>query len=98
MTGVFGFRILDRFCLLHDGRELQVRGQKQKALLAWFCLSGQPALSRDRLADLLWSDSGSDKARGSLRNTLHVLARDAGTTQVGFDFGIGAAVEEARHA
>ena len=86
MTGVFGFRILDRFCLLHDGRELQVRGQKQKALLAWFCLSGQPALSRDRLADLLWSDSGSDKARGSLRNTLHVLARDTGPLDL-FDAG-----------
>ena len=76
MAGVFGFRILDRFCLLHDGRELPLRGQKQKALLAWFCLSGQGSLSRDRLADLLWSDSGPDKARGSLRNTLHVLARD----------------------
>lgn len=76
MAGCSSFRILDRFCLSIDGQELPVKGQKQKAILAWFGLTGESGIARDRLADLLWSDSGAEKARGSLRNTLHVLARD----------------------
>ncbi|MBL8563576.1 MAG: hypothetical protein JNN06_14995 [Gemmobacter sp.] len=76
MSGGFGYRILDRFCLTHEGRDIAVRGQKQRALLAAFCLGAPARQSRDRLADLLWSDSGPDKARGSLRNTLHILARE----------------------
>ena len=76
MPGDFQFRILDRFSLTHAGQEVPVRGQKQRALLAAFCLGVQASQSRDRVADLLWSDSGTDKARGSLRNTLHMLARD----------------------
>lgn len=76
MADGYGFRILDRFCLIHDGCEIPLRGQKQKAILAWFCLTGETGIPRDRLADLLWSDSDGEKARGSLRNTLHVLTRD----------------------
>ena len=77
MAGGFGYRILDRFCLTHKGRDIPARGQKQRALLAAFCLAAPASQSRDRLADLLWSDSSPDKARGSLRNTLHLLAREA---------------------
>lgn len=77
MAGGYGFRVLDRFCLFHDGRELAIRGQKQKAILAWFCLTGDSGIGRDRLADLLWSESEPEKARGSLRNTLHMLTKEA---------------------
>lgn len=77
MANGCGYRILDRFSLIAEGREVPVRGQKQRAILAWFCLTGSPTIPRDRLADLLWSDSDAEKARGSLRNTLHVLARDS---------------------
>ncbi|WP_151718139.1 BTAD domain-containing putative transcriptional regulator [Gemmobacter serpentinus] len=77
MANGYGYRVLDRFCLLHNGQEVAIRGQKQKAILAWFCLSGETGTQRDRLADLLWSHVGIDKARGSLRNTLHVLARES---------------------
>lgn len=77
MANGYGYRILDRFCLTADGREVPVRGQKQRAILAWFCLTSASTIPRDRLADLLWSDSDAEKARGSLRNTLHVLARDS---------------------
>jgi DNA-binding SARP family transcriptional activator len=65
MAGCTYFRILDRFCLSVDGQELPVKGQKQKAILAWFSLTGESGIARDRLADLLWSDSGAEKARGA---------------------------------
>lgn len=77
MAAGYGYRILDRFSLSRDDAEIPARGQKHKAILAWFCLTGAGAIGRDKMADLLWSDSGAEKARGSLRNTLHVLAKDA---------------------
>lgn len=67
------FRVLDRFSITHCDREVPLRVQKQKAILAWFLLTGEASITRERMADLLWSGAASDKSRGSLRNTLHLL-------------------------
>lgn len=76
MSHTLGYRILDGFEILRDGQPLGLKGAKARALLAWFCLSGQRQVSRARLADLLWSGSNEEKARASLRNVLYALRDD----------------------
>lgn len=57
--------------------------RKSAALVAHLAMSETGAETRERLVGLLWSESGEEKARASLRQTLHEL-RDALET-VGFD-------------
>jgi DNA-binding SARP family transcriptional activator/TolB-like protein len=54
------------------GNELTPRTRKARALLAVIALSGRPC-SRERLADLLWSDRGADQARASFRQAIFEL-------------------------
>jgi len=62
--------------LLYGDRPVDVRGRKAKACMAYLALHhGQP-MSRERLVGLLWSETGEDKARASLRQTIREL-RDA---------------------
>jgi DNA-binding SARP family transcriptional activator len=61
-----------------DG-ELPVSSRKAFALLTYLSLSPGMLASRDKLADLLWSDRGPEQARGSLRQTLTVLRRELGS-------------------
>ena len=55
-----------------SGNELQFRTRKARAILAILALHGRP-LSRNALADLLWSDRGPVQARASLRQTIFEL-------------------------
>lgn len=59
-----------------DGADLQVDTRKAVALLAVIALDG--GQSRERLAALLWPESGTSRARGALRRTLSVLAQALG--------------------
>jgi DNA-binding SARP family transcriptional activator len=77
------FRVLDRFALAHERQDIPIRSQKQKAVLAWFVLSGQSEVRRDWLADLLWSGSDQEKARGSLRSLLHLMPPVGGAELIG---------------
>ncbi|MFO1037277.1 MAG: BTAD domain-containing putative transcriptional regulator [Geminicoccaceae bacterium] len=61
-----------------DGRALALSSRKALALLAYLGLAPGMAASRDKLADLLWSDRGTEQARNSLRQTLTVLRRELG--------------------
>ena len=54
------------------GKPLQIRTRKARALLAVLSLQARP-MSRDALADLLWSDRGQAQARSSLRQTIFEL-------------------------
>src|SRR5688572_23910414 len=54
------------------GDQLQLRTRKARAVLAALALNGRP-MSRDALADLLWSDRGETQARSSLRQTIFEL-------------------------
>ena len=49
--------------------------KKARALLAYLAAQGGQAVSRERLADLLWPYQGSDQARHSLRNCLLELRK-----------------------
>lgn len=73
MRDVLSYRVLDSFEIFLDGKVLPFKQTKLKAILAWFCLSGQTHISRARLADMLWSGSNEEKSRGSLRNILYLL-------------------------
>ncbi len=71
-------RCLGRFRLDEaNGNQLQIRTRKARALLAATAVSGRP-MSRDALADLLWSDRGEAQARASLRQTIFELQHFAG--------------------
>ena len=51
-------------------------GKRGPAILAYLARSPGMAAPREKLADLLWSDSDSEHSRNSLRQTLSVLRRD----------------------
>jgi DNA-binding SARP family transcriptional activator/TolB-like protein len=61
-------------------REIRFRTRKARAVLAVLALHGKP-MSRNALADLLWSDRGPAQARASLRQTIfelqHLVPRGA---------------------
>jgi TolB-like protein/DNA-binding SARP family transcriptional activator len=58
-----------------DGREIGPLGRSGTALLAYLALAGARAISRDRLATLLWPDRATEQARHSLRQSLLVARR-----------------------
>jgi DNA-binding SARP family transcriptional activator len=60
-----------------DGARVAFDTRKAVALLAVLAVSGREQ-SRDRLAALLWPDSDTARARGSLRRTLSVTAATMG--------------------
>ena len=66
-----GFKALNA-----KGQEIAIQARKGRALLAALALSSSGAVSRERLATLLWSDRGEDQARSSLRQTLTVLRKE----------------------
>ena len=76
-------RCLGRFRLEDQhGNQLQLRTRKARAVLAALALNGRP-MSRDALADLLWSDRGEVQARSSLRQTIFELQHfEAGASPI----------------
>ncbi len=61
-----------------DGEGIAVQGRKPRALLACLAIKPGTAWSRDKLADLLWSDRGDERARASLRQALSGLHKALG--------------------
>jgi DNA-binding SARP family transcriptional activator len=68
-----GFQLVDD---AGDPVELSVR--KAKALLAWLAQHQDKRQTRDRLALLLWEESGDTQARHSLRQALSGLRKALG--------------------
>lgn len=52
---------------------MRPRGRKACGLLAFLAVAPRYSLSRERAADLLWSDRGTEQARTSLRQTIAEL-------------------------
>jgi DNA-binding SARP family transcriptional activator len=71
-------RVIGGFGLSVRGREIDLRNRKAQAIVGHLALSAPPVQSRERLADALWSESGGEQARQSLRQTLHDLRRALG--------------------
>ena len=58
-----------------EGEPLSLSTKKAKALLAYLALRPGQAHSREKIAGLLWGNSGGEQARASLRQTLATLRR-----------------------
>lgn len=59
-----------------DGVEVQLSSRKALAILLYLALQPQRSESRERLATLLWSESGDEHARAALRQTLRRMKAD----------------------
>jgi DNA-binding SARP family transcriptional activator len=69
-------QLLGGFSLrLEPGRSLTLRTRKAQALLAYLAVPVGRAHPRDKLASLLWGDTGDEQARQSLRQMLVALRR-----------------------
>ena len=64
-----------------SGREIDVPGRKERALLAFLAIPAGEPRSRDKLAGLLWSDRGDSQARESLKQVLFKLRRSLDEVQ-----------------
>lgn len=65
------------------GESLLPRSRKTRAVLAILALEAPGLVSRQRIAELLWSRRGEEQARGSLRQALHELLEALGTEAKG---------------
>jgi TolB-like protein/DNA-binding SARP family transcriptional activator len=81
---MYRLRTLGGAALLRDSGPIDSLGPQRKllALLALLAVAGRRGISRDRIAALLWSESDMERARGSLKQSLHVLRRQFGTPDV----------------
>jgi DNA-binding SARP family transcriptional activator/TolB-like protein/Tfp pilus assembly protein PilF len=79
LIGILGSLVIER-----DDCRLGKVPKKARALLGYLAAQGGQAVSRERLADLLWPYQGSEQARHSLRNCLLELRKALGPSGVGY--------------
>jgi len=68
-------RLFGEFDVLRDSRRLTIPTRKAQALFAYLLLNAGKPHRRERLAGLLWPDSGEDNARSYLRHELWRLRK-----------------------
>ena len=61
-----------------EGGSIVLPGRKARALLAYLAVAGERPQPRDKLAGLLWAESGEEQARMSLRQALSGLRKCLG--------------------
>jgi DNA-binding SARP family transcriptional activator len=59
-----------------DGSLVTIGAKKSQALLAYLAIKPAQHVSREKLAGLLWSSTGPDQARQSLRQTLSTVRKE----------------------
>jgi TolB-like protein/DNA-binding SARP family transcriptional activator len=72
---MYRLRTLGGLKLDREGSPLDAVESQRKALALLAALAVQGGLGRERLQALLWPESGPDRARGSLKQLVHVLRR-----------------------
>ena len=70
---VLTLSLLGGVSLTVAGQDVRIIGRKARAILAYLALSSTGEEARERLAGLLWSESGEEKARATLRQAIHEL-------------------------
>ncbi|MGE0419696.1 MAG: hypothetical protein AB7O80_23070, partial [Acetobacteraceae bacterium] len=75
---ILSISLLGGFSLRVAGRGVVSIPRKARALLAYLSMQEGQSVSRETIADLLWTDRGVEQARHSLRQTLLVMRRDLG--------------------
>jgi len=76
----YRLRTFGRLSLERDGLEAGLLANQRKALalLALLAASGRAGVGREQVMALLWSESDTERARGSLKQLLHLLRRQLG--------------------
>ncbi len=74
-TKSLSLSVLGPFVLRADGCEITGLPRKAQALVAFLAMQPDRKISREVVADLLWTQSGPEQARHSLRQTLVALRK-----------------------
>ena len=61
-----------------DGEPVELTSKKARALLAYLAVEHERAHARERLAGMLWSETGDERARHNLRQSLSAIRRSCG--------------------
>ena len=72
------FRILGPLEVLEDGKQVDVGGAKQRALLACLLVHANDVVSTDRLIDALWEDEAPETAQKALQVYISQLRKALG--------------------
>ena len=72
------FRILGDLEVLEDGRQVNLGGAKQRALLAMLLLHANEVISQDRLIDALWEKQPPETAQKALQVYVSALRKAIG--------------------
>jgi DNA-binding SARP family transcriptional activator len=102
---VLEFRILGPLEVADDGEQVQLHGQKQRALLALLLLEPNRVVSTDRIIDSLWGEEPPRTAATSLQNFVSQLRKLLGpetllTKPPGYELRVPSAqldLEQFRH-
>src|SRR5499427_10171604 len=76
--------LLGPLVITSDNCRIAKLPKKARGLLGYLAAQGGQAVSRERLADLLWPYQGSEQARHSLRNCLLELRKALGPSGAGY--------------
>ncbi len=74
-------RLVGTTRLIVGAREIVLSSRKSLAMLTYLALQPTRSESRERIAALLWSDSGGEQGRGALRQTLRRMKQDLGEAE-----------------
>jgi len=64
--------------LWSDGEPVELTNKKARALLAYLAVENERPHARERLAGMLWSETGDERARHNLRQSLSAIRRSCG--------------------
>ncbi len=76
------FRILGPLEVLENGRQIELGGAKQRALLAILLLHANEVVSTDRLIDALWEDDAPETGRKALQVYVSQLRKALGRERI----------------
>jgi len=68
-------RLLGQFKVMRDGKPLSIPTRQAQTLFAYLILNAGKTNRREKLAGLLWPDSGEENARSNLRHELWRLRK-----------------------
>ena len=93
-VGVMEVRVFGDFEVAQGGVKVQVRGTKQRALLALLALHRGKPVAADRLIDALWEDGQSANPANALQAQIGQLRRTLGaaailTSEAGYALAVG---------
>jgi TolB-like protein/Tfp pilus assembly protein PilF len=86
MTRTLQLQVLGPFdARWSDGESAELRNKKARALLAYLAVEHGRSHARERLAGMLWGETGDERARHNLRQSLSAIRRSCGPLIVSRD-------------